>query len=157
MIIPVHNAGIIFFIMFEEIIKKSSAAKLFGGIVEKVMASERISASEGIMLYEKADLSLLAVLADQIRKKKNGDKVFYIRNLHIEPTNICVYNCRFCSFSRKQGEKGGWETDMEKMLHDIKNALVKGILEVHIVGGVHPERDHATKHPGGDRPFCDAH
>lgn len=110
-------------------------------IAEKVIASERISFDEGLHLYEVADLSYLSLLADFVRKKKNGDYVYYIRNTHIEPTNICVYKCRFCSYSRKEGEAGSWEMTVPEMISKIKDAIDKGISEIHIVGGVHPERD----------------
>lgn len=110
-------------------------------ISEKIFSSQRITEKEGVVLFEKADLSLLAVLADFIRKKKNGDNVYYIRNLHVEPTNICIYKCRFCSYSRSKNEKGSWETGIDKMLEDVVGALQRGITEVHIVGGVHPEKD----------------
>lgn len=127
--------------MTEKIIEISSTDPAVKKISEKVFSSERISAEEGVLLYEKAELSLLAVLADHVRRMKNGEKVFYIKNLHIEPTNICIYNCRFCSYSRNKNEAGSWETSPEKMLDDISNALQKGITEIHIVGGVHPDKD----------------
>lgn len=127
--------------MIKEIIGLSSADSSIKKISEKIVASDRISAEEGMVLYEKAELSLLALLADHIRKQLNGDLVYYIKNLHVEPTNICVYNCRFCSYSRKKNENGSWEMSKEKMLEDISKAMDKGVSEVHIVGGCHPEKD----------------
>lgn len=135
--------GLFFYIraMIEDVIKISLSDKFLRTVSEKVFSSERITSEEGILLYEKADLSLLAVLADHVRKRKNGDKVYYIRNLHVEPTNICVYNCRFCSYSRKKDETGSWEMSIEEMIENVSVAIKKGISEVHIVGGVHPDRD----------------
>jgi aminodeoxyfutalosine synthase len=135
--------GLFFYIraMIEDVIKISLADKFLRTVSEKIFSTERITEEEGNLLYQKADLSLLSVLADHVRKTKNGDKVYYIRNLHVEPTNICVYNCRFCSYSRKKNEAGSWELSNEKMLKDISAAITQGISEVHIVGGVHPDKD----------------
>jgi aminodeoxyfutalosine synthase len=124
-----------------DLIHKSSVSKELQAIAEKVFALQRITAEEGLLLFEKADLSFLALLADFVRKNKNGEYVYYIRNIHIEPTNICVYKCRFCSYSRKAGEDGSWEMPVQEMISKVKDAVDKGISEIHIVGGVHPDRD----------------
>jgi len=123
------------------LIKKFGIDNELKTIAEKVIASERINEEEGLLLYEKAELSLLALLADHVREKKNGKHAYYIKNIHIEPTNICVYKCRFCSYSRKEGETGSWEMTIEEIIKVVKEALKKNISEIHIVGGVHPERD----------------
>ena len=123
------------------LIKKSGISNELRTIAEKIIASERINEEEGLLLYEKAELSLLALLADYVREKKNGKYTYYIKNIHIEPTNICVYKCRFCSYSRKAGEAGSWEMTIEEIIDKVKEALTKNISEIHIVGGVHPERD----------------
>ena len=125
----------------EAILKKSSVSGDLKKIAGKVFSLERISAEEGILLYEKAGLSLLALMADYIREKKNGNYTYYIKNIHIEPSNICVYNCRFCSYSRKTGETESWEMNIDEIVEKVKSAIPKNISEIHIVGGVHPERD----------------
>lgn len=127
--------------MIKEIISLSSSEKVIKKISGKIFSSERISPEEGIILFKKADLSLLAVLADHVRKIKNGNNVYYIRNIHVEPSNICIYKCRFCSYSRSKNEKGSWELSLDKILDNIAKAIKKGISEVHITGGVHPEKD----------------
>ncbi len=128
--------------MIESIlIKRSGISNELKTIAEKIIASERINIEEGLLLYEKADLSLLALLADHVRDKKNGKYAYYIKNIHIEPTNICVYKCRFCSYSRKAGEAGSWEMTIEEIIDKVKEVLTKNISEIHIVGGVHPDRD----------------
>ena len=66
-------------------------------IAEKVLHNQRITFDEGVLLYEKAELGYLGVLANYIREKKHGDKTYFNRNFHIEPTNLCVYDCKFCS------------------------------------------------------------
>lgn len=121
--------------IIEEIVKNTEIE----GIVNKVLKGERISVEEGVELYKKADLSILGYLANNIREKKNGDKVYFNRNLHIEPTNQCVYACKFCSYYRKKGEEG-WEFSREDMIKQVQD-MGDQITEVHIVGGVHPKWD----------------
>jgi aminodeoxyfutalosine synthase len=121
--------------IIQEIVKGT----LIEEVVSKVMAGQRISVEEGILLYEKADLSVLGFLANEIRIRKNGDYVYFNRNLHIEPTNQCVYTCKFCSYYRKKGEEG-WEFSREEILQQVSD-MGDQITEVHIVGGVHPKWD----------------
>jgi aminodeoxyfutalosine synthase len=111
-------------------------------IAEKVLHNQRITFDEGVLLYEKAELGYLGVLANYIREKKHGDKTYFNRNFHIEPTNLCVYDCKFCSYSRllKQREDG-WEYTMEEMLDIVKKYDDQPVTEVHIVGGVLPQYD----------------
>ncbi|MBK7172541.1 MAG: aminofutalosine synthase MqnE [Bacteroidales bacterium] len=108
-------------------------------IAIKVLDGERISTSEGLILYKEAELSLLALLADNVRIRINNNYTFYNRNVHIEPTNICVYNCKFCSYSHHQSPES-WELSIEEMVEKVKS-LGDEITEVHIVGAVHPARD----------------
>jgi len=111
-------------------------------IAQKVQNHERITFDEGVLLYEKADLSFAGTLANYIRDWKHGDKTYFNRNFHIEPTNLCVYDCKFCSYSRllKQREDG-WEYTLEQMLDIVKKYDNEPVTEVHIVGGVLPQYD----------------
>jgi aminodeoxyfutalosine synthase len=111
-------------------------------IAEKVANHTRISFDEGVLLYQKAELGFLGVLANYIRESKNGNKTYFNRNFHIEPTNLCVYDCKFCSYSRllKQKEQG-WEYTMDEMLDIVKKYDGEPVTEVHIVGGVLPQYD----------------
>ena len=109
-------------------------------IAEKVKAGQRITDEEGLLLFEKASLGFVGSLANEIRIRKNGEKVFFNRNFHIEPTNVCVFSCNFCSYSRLYAHKDeGWELSMEQMLDIVKSYDGKPVTEVHIVGGVHPK------------------
>ncbi len=110
-------------------------------IAEKIVAGLRITPEEGLMLYIKADLSLLGNLAGIMRRRYNGNLAFYNRNFHIEPTNICVYNCRFCSYHKKAGDPESWDYSHDEMLDIVKRFDEKEVTEVHIVGGVHPSYD----------------
>jgi aminodeoxyfutalosine synthase len=119
---------------------KSSVSPELKKIAEKVFNSERISFEEGVLLYEKAELGFLGTLANYIREKRHGDYVYFNRNFHVEPTNICVFDCKFCSYSRLLKEKEeGWELSEEQILDKLKSYDGKPITEVHIVGGVHPK------------------
>ncbi len=109
-------------------------------IAEKVKAGQRITDKEGILLFEKASLGFVGSLANTIKQRLHGDKVFFNRNFHIEPTNVCVFSCNFCSYSRLYAKKEeGWELSIDQMLHMVKKYDGQPITEVHIVGGVHPK------------------
>ncbi|RYZ95556.1 MAG: aminofutalosine synthase MqnE [Sphingobacteriaceae bacterium] len=111
-------------------------------IAQKVLDSQRITFDEGVLLYEKAELGYLGTLANHIRQKKHGDKTYFNRNFHIEPTNLCVYDCKFCSYSRLIKQRAdGWEYTMEEMLDIVKKYDDEPVTEVHIVGGVLPQYD----------------
>ncbi len=111
-------------------------------IAEKVYTGERISVSEGQTLFEKGELSYLGILANFIREKKHGDQTFFNRNFHIEPTNLCLYTCSFCSYSRLIKQRSeGWEYTMDQMLDIVKKYDGQPVTEVHIVGGVLPQYD----------------
>jgi aminodeoxyfutalosine synthase len=109
-------------------------------IAEKVMAQERITFNEGVLLFEKGEIGYLGALANHIREQKNGNNVYFNRNFHIEPTNICVFDCKFCSYSRLLKQKeGSWELSEEEILNLVRKYDGKPVTEVHIVGGVHPK------------------
>ena len=111
-------------------------------IAQKVFENSRISFEEGVLLYETADLGFLGVLANYIREKRHGDYTYFNRNFHIEPTNLCVYDCKFCSYSRLIKQKSeGWEYTMDEMLDMVKKYDDQPVTEVHIVGGVLPQYD----------------
>ncbi len=110
-------------------------------ISEKVFAGERISTDEGLILYKKASLPLLGILAVTVKKRLSGNKAYFNHNFHIEPTNKCVYNCRFCSYHKQEGDPESWEYSHEQMLDIVKSFDSKPVTEVHIVGGVHPAYD----------------
>src|SRR5690606_24849723 len=109
-------------------------------IAEKVYHGERVSEEEGVSLYERGELGYLGTLANYIREKRHGDRTYFNRNFHIEPTNLCVYDCKFCSYSRLIKERAdGWEATMEDMLNQVKSYDHEPVTEVHIVGGVLPQ------------------
>jgi len=111
-------------------------------IAAKVLQNERITFEEGVFLYEHGELPYLGMLANYIREKRYGDNTFFNRNFHIEPTNLCVYDCKFCSYSRLLKQRSeGWEYTMDDMFNIVKKYDGQPVTEVHIVGGVLPQYD----------------
>jgi len=117
-----------------------SLPKDLENIQDKIYNGERITDGEGLTLFEKGSLPFLGALANYIREKKHGDITYFNRNFHIEPTNVCVFTCNFCSYSRLYAHREeGWELSEEQMLHMVKKYDGQPVTEVHIVGGVHPK------------------
>jgi len=111
-------------------------------ITNKVFNNERITSEDGIYLFENAEIGYLGMLANYIREQKHGNKTFFNKNFHIEPTNICVFDCKFCAYSkylRESDDFDAWEMSEDEIYEAIKTYNGKDITEVHIVGGVHPK------------------
>lgn len=109
-------------------------------IADKVLQQERLTQEDGITLFEKGDIGLLGALANYVRERKHGNKTYFNRNFHIEPTNVCVFTCKFCSYSRLyKNREEGWELSIDEMLDIVKKYDGQPVTEVHIVGGVHPK------------------
>ncbi len=123
-----------------EILRQGSLDKGLLAIAEKVQNKERISEEEGILLFEKGELGFVGALAAHIAQRLHGGKVYFNRNFHIEPTNVCVFTCNFCSYSRLYKHRDeGCELTMEQMLDMVRKYDGEPVTEVHIVGGVHPK------------------
>jgi aminodeoxyfutalosine synthase len=111
-------------------------------IAEKVYNHQRITEQEALLLFEKADLPFVGALANYVREHLHGDTTYFNRNFHMEPTNVCVFSCNFCSYSKLYAKRDeGWELSIEQMLHMVKKYDGTPVTEVHIVGGVHPKMD----------------
>jgi aminodeoxyfutalosine synthase len=108
-------------------------------IAAKVRNGERIDAAEALFLFEADDFLEIAELAALVNERKNGRRVFYNVNRHINYTNICANHCRFCAFRRDPGEEGGYLLALEEMVLRAEEALRQGATEIHMVGGLHPE------------------
>lgn len=109
-------------------------------IAEKVINRQRISDEDCLALFEKASLGFAGALANHVRERLHGDTTYFNRNFHIEPTNVCVFSCAFCSYSRLYAHReDGWELSIDQMLDIVKSYDGKPVTEVHIVGGVHPK------------------
>lgn len=123
-----------------EIIAHSNFDNSLRQIAVKVQQQERISDADCLLLFEKAELGFVGALANHIAQRLHGKKVYFNRNFHIEPTNVCIFTCNFCSYSRQYKHRDdGWELSMEQMLDIVKKYDGQPVTEVHIVGGVHPK------------------
>ncbi|MCX6118047.1 MAG: aminofutalosine synthase MqnE [Proteobacteria bacterium] len=107
-------------------------------VSQKVARNERLTESDALWLYEHAPLNELGALANTINLQKNGVAVFYNVNRHINPTNICSLSCKFCAYSKKLGEPGGYAYEIPEMIEKAREAVGQGATELHMVGGLHP-------------------
>jgi aminodeoxyfutalosine synthase len=107
-------------------------------INDKVLSGQRLSREDGIQLFRSYDLLALGRMASHVAQSKNGDRAYFVQNMHINPTNICVNRCKFCAFSRSRGEAGAYEMSIEDILAKARSAG-KGVRELHIVSGLHPD------------------
>ncbi len=122
------------------ILIEAQSNKVLQNIGKKIINKERLTPEEGLALFTDADVSYTGVLANYVREQKHGDVTYFNRNFHIEPTNVCVFACKFCSYSRLYAHREeGWELTTEQMLDIVKKYDGKPVTEVHIVGGVHPK------------------
>src|SRR5690606_1043439 len=107
-----------------------------GKIAKKILDGGRIDAAEAVYLYKHGELGFLGSLANFIREKKNGNKVYFNHNFHVEPTNVCVYSCSFCSYSRLIKHRSeGWELSVEQIMDIVRGYDDKDVTEIHITGG----------------------
>jgi aminodeoxyfutalosine synthase len=107
-------------------------------IREKILSGNRLTHKDGLELFKSNDLLALGRMASHVAQKKNGNHVYFVRNMHINPTNICVNRCKFCAFSRSRGEPGAYEMSIEDIRNKARSAG-KGVRELHIVSGLHPD------------------
>ncbi|WP_207493498.1 aminofutalosine synthase MqnE [Aridibaculum aurantiacum] len=125
----------------EELVERTTDLDL-QQVGKKILNGQRISFEDGVLLFEKAPLSFVGTLANFVREKLHGNKTYFNRNFHIEPTNICVFSCKFCSYSKLYAHReDGWELSVEEMVNIVKKYDGQPVTEVHIVGGVHPKMD----------------
>jgi aminodeoxyfutalosine synthase len=109
-------------------------------IADKVKNGERISEEDCLLLFEKGELGFVGALANHVQERLHHNKVYFNRNFHIEPTNVCVFTCNFCSYSRQYKHRDdGWELSIEQMMDIVRKYDGQPVTEVHIVGGVHPK------------------
>lgn len=125
-----------------DIIAEEQTDKQLQIISNKVYAAERINDDEALYLFEHASLPFVGMLANAVRERLHGNSTYFNRNFHIEPTNVCVFSCDFCAYSRLYAKREeGWELTIEQMLDQVKKYDGIPVTEVHIVGGVHPKMD----------------
>jgi len=119
----------------ERWVQKSELADIY----DKVMADHRLSRDDGLRMFQTNDLLTLGFLANLVRERFHGEKTYWVYNQHINYSNVCVNGCRFCAYSRRQGEEGGFVLTVDQVLHKVKERLNEPIREIHVVGGCHPD------------------
>ena len=123
-----------------QVVVDAQADPILKTIGQKIIQNERINFEEGVALFEKSSLPYVGALANWKRNEVHGDITYFNRNFHIEPTNVCVFSCKFCSYSKLYAHKEeGWELTIDQMMDIVKSYDGKPVTEVHIVGGVHPK------------------
>ncbi|MEZ5047910.1 MAG: CofH family radical SAM protein [Chitinophagaceae bacterium] len=123
-------------------IEQSTLSPTLKQIAYKILNHDRISTEDALILFQEGDVSFLGSLAHFVRVQKHDKKTYFNKNFHIEPTNICVFSCAFCSYSKLyKHREDGWELSIDQMMDIVKKYDDKDVTEVHIVGGVHPKMD----------------
>ncbi len=112
-------------------------------IVDKVRDGQRLSAQEGWRLYQTSDVEALHRAANDVRERRHGRRAYYVFNVHVNYSNVCVDSCMFCAFAKKEHEPGAYEMDLEEALS--RTGALQNLpgSEVHIVGGLHPHFPYA--------------
>ena len=123
-----------------KVLVDAQADPILKSIGQKILQNERINFEDGVALFEKSSLPYVGALANWKRNELHGDITYFNRNFHIEPTNVCVFSCKFCSYSKLYAHKEeGWELTIDQMMDIVRSYDGKPVTEVHIVGGVHPK------------------
>ncbi len=108
-------------------------------VAKKVLAGERLSAEDGLALYQSNDLLAVGWLANYVREKKHGNVTYFNVNRHINPTNVCVAHCKLCAFGRSVDSPGAYTFALDEMYARAAEGVSEGATEFHIVGGLHPD------------------
>jgi aminodeoxyfutalosine synthase len=117
---------------------------MLADIRAKVEAGRRLSREDGECLFRpEVDLHAVGRMADAVRRRKNGSAAYYNINAHLNPTNVCIYRCPLCAYSRDPGDAGAFVMTDDEILARGNEAAAGGATEMHIVGGIHPQKDYA--------------
>jgi 2-iminoacetate synthase ThiH len=118
-----------------------------GSIAEKVRDRVRISDEEGVYLFQNGSPGFVGSLANYVREQKHGGTTYFNRNFHIEPTNVCVFSCKFCSYSRLYAHREeGWELSIDQMLQIVKSYDGKPVTRFIISWGSASEDEYGIFH-----------
>ena len=107
-------------------------------IYEKIQSDTRLEAEDGIVLYNSNDLVGIGNLANHLRRKRHGDKAYYIYNQHLNYTNVCTNRCLFCAYARDEGEEGAFTFSLNEVKKRLLERIEDPVSEIHIVGGLNP-------------------
>ena len=121
--------------MIDQIIEKSDVAD----VLHRVLDGERLSVDDGVRLCESDDIHAIGAAANEVRRRINGDRAYYVVNRHINYTDICKNRCRFCAYSRSEGEPGAYAMTLDEVMQRAESEWERmKFTETHIVGGLHP-------------------
>ena len=112
-------------------------------IEAKLRAGARLTREDGIALFQTDDIYTLGRLANEQRERRHGDRTTYVRNMHLNYSNVCVHSCTFCAFARREGQEGAWEMSVKEAVAYAENGGLDQLSELHIVGGIHPKLPYA--------------
>lgn len=112
----------------------------FSRIADKVRADERLTLEDGLYLDEEADLLAMGRLANEVRERRHGNTTYYNTNIHLNPTNVCVYRCRFCAFRADLRDEKAYTFTDDQARERILEARSRGATEIHVVGGLHHQK-----------------
>src|SRR3569833_245700 len=108
-------------------------------VLDKVLAGERLTFDDGVALYRSPDLLAVGYLANLVRERLHGDRVYFNVNRHINPTDVCVASCRLCAFGKRVKDPKAYSMSLEEVWHRAGEGWSEAVTEFHIVGGLHPE------------------
>jgi aminodeoxyfutalosine synthase len=108
-------------------------------IAGKLASSERLNRNDGLVLLETTDLINLGRMADAQRRRRHGDKAYFVYNQHLNYTNVCQNRCQFCAFARDDGQQGAYTMTLAEVEAQLRRRIDEPIREVHMVGGIHPD------------------
>ena len=119
----------------------TSTQRSLDPIAQKVARGERLTREDGLALFASSDLLTLGRLANLANTRRNGERVYFAANQHINPTNVCILRntCVFCSFARMPKEDGAYTRSLEEVFAEADAARANPTREFHIVGGLHPK------------------
>lgn len=110
-------------------------------IINKVTSSERVTFEDALFLYKASPLFILMELSMIVKRRLHGSNIFFNKNFHIEPTNICRFDCKFCSYRKTDKDSDSWDMSLDDIKKNIEKHYHKDITEIHLVGGVNPKYD----------------
>ncbi len=122
--------------VLERLAREAGLADVYG----KVIAGERLSSADGVRLFRSRALMPIGAMANLVRERRQGDDAYFVRNMHLNPTNVCTVDCKFCGFYRPYRDKAqGWSWSLERCLEAVRVRLAEPLTEVHVVGGHNPD------------------
>jgi len=123
-----------------DLVQKLARAAGLEDIHDKVVRGDRLSFDDGVRLFKSKQLMAVGAMANLVRERRHGDDAYFVRNMHLNPTNVCTVDCKFCGFYRPyRAKEQGWTWDLERCLSEVRGRLAEPLTEVHIVGGHNPD------------------